>query len=242
MPININILGPQEDAVSTSSTSHASSSPKKKTAQTPAYSSSKADDDAAFLQSLASTSPERPRTATSITIRAPSPNLRSSSPPPSSHPPTIFSLSPRPLSPRQHRCPVCSQLFHSRLSVDDHHCSPPRTTLPSRPLTTTIHTSPSSSSYPLDFDISISPLPPSPPSPSLHTPSPATSSSHIYYRKLSDLNTECQRLQSQRDHLITAHQQHVQQLTAQWQAALTDVKGAAVGRGAGEQAEGGGLG
>ena len=226
MPININILGPQDEPAATS----LSSSTKHKK-----HVSSKPTTDPSYFDSLtsssstyrSSSSDDRPRTATSITIRSPSPNLRSSSPAP--HSPTIFSLSPRPLSPRQHRCPACSESFHSQLLADDHDCRAARSRRKSfsSSTATTIN-----ASSPVDFDISISNIPdgntpPSHPSSSLPSATSASSSAHsdaIYYRKLSDLNSECQRLQQQRDNLIAAHQQHIQQLTTQWATALADIK------------------
>ena len=225
MPININILGPQDDIPSTNSLS--SSAKKKK------HVTSKSTTNPSYFDSIthssstyhSGSSDERPSTATSITIRSPSPNLRSSSPAP--HSPTIFSLSPRPLSPRQHRCSACSELFHSQLLADEHDCRAARSTRRKSfggSTATTIN-----ASTPIDFDISISNIADGgKPSPSLPSSSSVGSSSvhsdAIYYRKLSDLNAECQRLQQQRDNLIAAHQQHIQQLTTQWSTALADIK------------------
>ena len=233
MPVNINILGPQDDIPSATSLS---SSTKKK------HTSSKSTTDPTYFDSLTgsssshsyynsssgSGSDERPRTATSITIRSPSPNLRSSSPAP--HSPTIFSLSPRPLSPRQQRCPPCNDKYSSQ-PLDDERDS--RTAYRSRKsfdgsTSTTIN-----ATSPVDFDISITNIADGNSSASHHSASmpssssvgsPSVHSDAIYYRKLSDLNAECQRLQQQRDNLIAAHQQHIQQLTAQWAAALADIK------------------
>lgn len=236
MPININILSPVDDAMKRSNkTSHRSQSDKPSSQQRP-------------RTAISVSHQHQPNNASSSSFSNSQTFVRARSG--SIDRLADMSLS---LSPRQLRCPACMLKFHSEFARDEHYCrsgstkqasnanqSSSATRRFSASTATTIRSPLTNQPDALandiaDFNVSISHIPSSSSRDTYDTsnnhqdysstqPSVGSHSEQVYYRKLADLNAECQRLQAQRDQLLEAHQQHNAQQAEQWSTHLNTFK------------------